>query len=137
MALVDRNHHDTFIEFGDWPRDRTCHDPIFEAPSSIEAVGPFTAFGSIFPVELVNAGFVVEGIGSIELPPTAADVAALVESSKLVPYGYRDRTLVDTNVRNTWEIDASYVSFGPGWYACLKEAAKNTQLEMGVGPDLE
>jgi hypothetical protein len=98
MALVGPNLYTTCDEFLN--ADCTFHDPIHGAVSSIKAVGSFAAFGSVSPG--ATCSIIVEGVGPIELPPTAADVAALVESSQLTPYGHGDQTLVDTNVRNTW-----------------------------------
>ena len=135
MALVDPRYYPT--TWDEFPtEDRMFHDPIYSAVSSIKAVGSFAAFGSISYGERVNAtcSLTVEGVGPIELPPTVSDVAALVQSSQLAPYGHGNQTLVDTNVRNTWEIDASRVSFSTGWYAFLREAVQKAQVEMGFGP---
>jgi hypothetical protein len=73
MALVGPSLYTTCDEFLN--ADRTFHDPIHGAVSSIKAVGSFAAFGSVSPG--ATCSIIVEGVGPFELPPTAADVAAL------------------------------------------------------------
>ncbi|KAK4221464.1 hypothetical protein QBC38DRAFT_126489, partial [Podospora fimiseda] len=61
-------------------------------------------------------GLVVDGIGEIKTPLTDEQVRQLIARSCQEPFGRGSETVVDTTIRNTWEIDASQFSFQePNW----------------------
>lgn len=54
-----------------------------------------------------NPGLEVEGVGQIELPLSHDSAPALIEVCNQAPFGKGSSTLVDKQVRDTWEVDAS------------------------------
>lgn len=51
----------------------------------------------------------VEGVGRCDFPLSAERIAALVEQAVPSPFGYRDRTVHDPAVRDSWEIAGARV----------------------------
>ncbi|KAF2122089.1 hypothetical protein BDV96DRAFT_682102 [Lophiotrema nucula] len=115
--------------------DRTVHNALYEALSDIKTPGSFATSGALFPVGLIDPELSVKGIGPIELPLSSEDAQKLVKASRLAPYGHGDQTIVNTDVRNTWETDASDVSFGKGWVECLDMATKKLKDGLGYAQD--
>jgi hypothetical protein len=52
-----------------------------------------------------NPGLYLNGYGSVGLPLATRDAKGITEICKQAPFGKGDETLVDTSVRNTWELD--------------------------------
>jgi len=61
-------------------------------------------------VDLASDDVSVNGFGAIKLPIQPAAAQKLSEIAVQAPYGQRTQTLVDTNVRDTFEIEADRVS---------------------------
>src|SRR5258708_1535521 len=53
----------------------------------------------------VDPGMKVEGLGTIKLPLKRTTAKELVASCQVAPYGKGTQTLVNKNVRNTFELD--------------------------------
>jgi 2OG-Fe(II) oxygenase superfamily len=67
-----------------------------------------------------NPGLTVEGIGAIGLPLTERDVHALISKCRQSPFGKGSETVVDTQVRNSFELNASQLSFrNSAWNASV------------------
>ena len=54
----------------------------------------------------------VEGVGPIALPLLPAQAKQLIKAATRAPFGRGADTVVDTNVRRTWQIEADRVSIG-------------------------
>ncbi|KAI9147509.1 DNA excision repair ERCC-3 [Paramyrothecium foliicola] len=81
----------------------------------LDAIEPVTATGSFAHHERPQGspvpGISVNGIGNVARPLRKVDAERLIAMSRQAPYGRGSETLVDTSVRNTWEIDAADWSF--------------------------
>ena len=75
----------------------------------LEFSGSF-AFHRVYP-EAPNPLLSIEGLGTVGLPLSDRDAKAIKERAEQAPFGMADRTVVDKNVRDTWEIDAKQVSW--------------------------
>lgn len=51
-------------------------------------------------------------VGGVGLPLSKRDAQAIINGSKQAPFGKGERTVVDTTVRDTWEIDGGEVCKG-------------------------
>jgi hypothetical protein len=71
--------------------------------NSIQEPGHFCAGGEL--VDFCLPGLVVDGVGSIGLPILDYQAKKLIKKCSLAPYGKGEKTVVDTNVRNTWQLD--------------------------------
>jgi hypothetical protein len=70
-----------------------------------------------------NPGLDVQGYGPVGLPLSASVARALIAVCEQAPFGQGERTLVDKEVRDTWQVDAEKV-FAQSWigpFAVLTE----------------
>ena len=71
--------------------------------------GDYCTHGSLcVPMPLLQ----VEGVGTISFPVPSVQAEALVATAQRAPYGKGARTLVDSGVRNCWQIDPKRVHPG-------------------------
>jgi len=58
----------------------------------------------------------ISGLGGIGLPLHEHEAKRIISCATLAPFGHGERTVVDKDVRDTWEIDPSRLSFThPQW----------------------
>lgn len=61
-------------------------------------------------------GVEVRGVGEISYPINEAQAKALINIARKAPFGKGSETILDTNVRSAWELDAADLKFnGAGW----------------------
>ena len=93
------------IEYG------TGHARLEALLRAVERPGDFCAHGRLFaPMPRLE----VEGAGMVSFPVPEAQARALIEAAERAPYGKGPETLVDTAVRDCWQIDAERVRLGGG-----------------------
>lgn len=80
-----------------------------ELLQSIDRPGDFFAHGRLLvPMPVLK----VDGVGLLSFPVPQGQVRALIEVAERAPYGKGTETLVDTSVRDCWQIDAARVRLG-------------------------
>ena len=101
--------------------------------NQVQRPGDFCTVGVC---EIFAPGLDVEGVGPISLPLLPAQAKQLVAVAKRAPFGRGQQTLVDTNVRRTWQIDANQVRIhGRGWNKTLAGIVERVAEGLGVaGP---
>lgn len=96
-----------------WEQLETCL-------GSIEDSGTFATSG-VFPTAPIPV-LSIEGIGIVGLPLSSRDAEAIVAVAAQAPFGHGERTVVDTNVRDTWELRPNQVQFlNPLWQNFIEE----------------
>ena len=76
---------------------------------SIDRPGDFFAHGRLLvPMPVLE----VDGVGVLSFPVPDVQIRELVEMAERAPYGKGTETLVDTSVRDCWQIDAARVHLG-------------------------
>jgi hypothetical protein len=96
----------------------------------IDRPGTFCTSGPLPPI---FPGLEVAGVGPVALPLENRQAAILKKRARQAPYGKGTRTLVDTNVRRVWEIDADQVVIAnPQWHDVLKHAVEAVQADLGL-----
>ena len=85
----------------------TINDPLFESLQTVKRPGNFYATGTqdIFLPQLE-----VAGVGRIALPLLPIQLERLITIAEQAPYGRGSETLIDTEVRRTWQIDGQQVT---------------------------
>ncbi|KAF8604764.1 hypothetical protein BDV93DRAFT_471225 [Ceratobasidium sp. AG-I] len=85
-----------------------------------------------------SPGLAVDGVGAIRLP-LATDGSDNTYAKRLInacvqaPFGQGERTAVDKEVRDTWQVDAAQVHFtNPAWAKYIDEAMKSVCVTLGV-----
>jgi predicted 2-oxoglutarate/Fe(II)-dependent dioxygenase YbiX len=92
--------------------------------------GDFYAMGR---AEIAPPNLTVQGLGMLSLPFQHCQLSALLARAELAPFGRGEQTLVDTAVRNTWQIDAGQLSFGGrNWAASLAAIVARAADGLGV-----
>ena len=77
--------------------------------ASINRPGDFCVHGRTFaPMPMVT----VEGLGLLSFPVADTQVQALIQAGDRAPYGKGAETLVDTGVRDSWQIDGGRIALG-------------------------
>jgi predicted 2-oxoglutarate/Fe(II)-dependent dioxygenase YbiX len=98
-------------------------------PGSFYATGTF----DLHPPRLE-----VEGIGAIALPLLASQAEQIIASAEQAPYGRGTETLIDTEVRRTWQLGAERVRIsGRAWQQGLAEVVDQAAAGLGVTAPVE
>lgn len=63
-------------------------------------------------------GLAVTGVGDVPLPIYEPQAKQLISQSEKAPYGKKEKTLRDTRVRDTWQIDGKQVQIQSSRIAC-------------------
>jgi predicted 2-oxoglutarate/Fe(II)-dependent dioxygenase YbiX len=97
--------------------------------STVRRPGDFFASGRI---ELLTPRLEVDGVGPIALPLLPMQAEQLVAAAERAPYGRGPDTLVDIQVRRTWQIAAEKVRIGGKHWAPMLDAILGRVAE-GLG----
>ena len=109
-------------------------DQLFNALQNVQRPGNFYATGrlEVFPPHLE-----VEGVGRIALPLLPLQAEQLVAVAEHAPYGRGQETIVDTQVRRTWQIDANRVTLGgKHWQKDLDAIVNRAVTGLGVSGEV-
>ena len=105
------------------------------ALSTVQRPGDFYASGTL---DMHPLGLDVAGIGPVALPLLPAQAEQLVAVAEQAPYGRGSDTLVDTDVRRTWQLDAARVHIsGRRWAEDLAQIVRNVAAGLGVAGRIE
>ena len=75
----------------------------------------------------------VDGVGELSFPVPVTQIDALIEAAERAPYGKGTRTLVDTAVRDCWQIDADRIRLGGrAWSATLQKVMDLVTAGLGL-----
>ncbi|KAK0553355.1 hypothetical protein OC844_006308 [Tilletia horrida] len=79
-------------------------------------------------------GLYIEGVGRVAVPVVDEDKAAkIMAACEQAPYGHGLKTVVDTAVRNSWQVDADKVRFeNPAWDKGIEQAATLIASKFGI-----
>ena len=93
-------------------------NPLLKILHNIEKQGSFCTSATMPACFL---GLEVKNIGSIGLPLSAIQAKELIAQCQQAPFGRGEKTVVDTNVRQVWELEPSQFSItNPQWQQQLK-----------------
>ncbi len=89
------------------------HERLEHLLRSVEQPGDYCVGGRLYtPMPRV----IVDGAGELSFPIPDAQIGALIAAAERAPYGKGTETLVDTAVRDCWQIDAARVRLaGHAW----------------------
>ena len=88
-------------------------EPLEEILAEVERPGDFYGFGSLLaPLPRLE----IDGVGTVAFPLSAAQAKELVRAAEQAPYGRGEETIVDTAVRNVWQVALGKIRLGgKGW----------------------
>ncbi|KAF7560174.1 hypothetical protein G7046_g3978 [Stylonectria norvegica] len=106
-------------------------EDLLDALNSIQTSGSFAFFGAL--KEPPPAGLSVQDVGDITMPLTESVARELITKAKQAPFGKGSDTIVDTAVRNTWELDAGQFTFqNPLWPSYIQALCARVAKELGI-----
>ncbi|KAF2670498.1 hypothetical protein BT63DRAFT_454687 [Microthyrium microscopicum] len=104
---------------------------LCELLDGVETAGSFAA--EYHTPTFVNPGLNIEGRGLIPLPLLPREAQAIINVSQQAPFGKGNETLVDTSVRNTWELNSNqFQCENPTWTAYITALVNKAGQELGV-----
>ena len=113
---------DIDIEYAD-------EEKLEELLQSVARPGGFCTHGRVFvPMPVLE----VEGVGVLSFPVPDSQVRLLVDAAERAPYGKGADTLVDTSVRDCWQIDAARIHLGGSVWADTLHGVLDT-VATGLG----
>ncbi|MFD7841736.1 2OG-Fe(II) oxygenase [Nocardia sp. NPDC059764] len=108
---------------------------IGELMGSVPPAGSFAACRTASAENLVIN---VDGVGPIRFPVTPVQAQELREVARPARYGLREQTLLDANVRDTWEVPQDRVTVDERrWRETLQPMLNMLRAELGLAPDCE
>ena len=128
------DEHDDDVSLSEYPTTLAIEQNhgLLQALNSIESTGNIGIFDHypLFP----NPGLTIEGDNLIPLPLKKDDAQIIKAVCRQAPFGHGDKTIVDTSIRNTWELDASRFDLkNPEWAAFFDEILQNSAAGLCLG----
>ncbi|CCV08428.1 conserved hypothetical protein [Mesorhizobium metallidurans STM 2683] len=103
---------------------------LLDCLRSVERPGDFCVGGLR---EIFLPAIDVEGVGRIAFPLPAAQAEQLVAMAEAAPHGRGEETVLDRDVRRTWQIDSGRTRIsGRHWETTLAELVKDAASGLGV-----
>jgi predicted 2-oxoglutarate/Fe(II)-dependent dioxygenase YbiX len=103
---------------------------LAEILSTVKRPGSFYAAGT---TEIFAPNLEVEGVGPIAFPLLPVQVEQLVAVAEQAPYGRGEETLVNPDVRRTWQINADQIRIkGRRWSETLESIVDRAAEGLGV-----
>ncbi|GAB4813872.1 hypothetical protein N2152v2_000918 [Parachlorella kessleri] len=116
-------------------------DPAYrhKLRQALDSVGPAGDYAVSGTLESIFPGLEVEGVGPVGLPLTAVHAEAIKVCCEPAPYGKGEETKLDKAVRDTWQLDASKVTFcnTTEWASLLAGAVEKCCKGLGVSAALQ
>ena len=103
---------------------------LFDTLRSVERPGDFCVGGIR---EIIMPTIDVDGVGRIAFPILSVQAERLVAIAEAAPHGRGEETVVDREVRRTWQVDSAKVRIGGRhWDQTLTGLVANIALGLGV-----
>ena len=110
---------------------------LCEALDDIKVSATFACSKAIKMTAVEPLDIEVNGVGPVKLPLSEEQAKQLIVQSRQAPFGRGCDTIVDTSIRNTWELDPSLFTIRNirKWDAVIRVLVRNVKKELGVqGP---
>ncbi len=124
---------------------QTMSNPKKKRPSSsttveglAEAIGRAarsTKFCVAGCLSVVDPHIEIEELGAVRLPVKGSKAKELIARCQAAPYGKGTQTLVDKQVRNTYELDPREFRVSNAWSATVTEAMRPVAEQLGLPTD--
>jgi hypothetical protein len=110
---------------------RSLHARLLDALGTVDRPGTFCTSGDL---PLVMPGLEVDGLGTVRLPLGKTQARQLIKLCHQAPYGKGTETLVDTDVRQVWELDPEQFQLtNPKWDELLMDVTDRVRDALGLG----
>jgi hypothetical protein len=103
---------------------------VYHALESIEFVGDFATFDQYASHRIRSIK--VKDVGDVLLPLQEAQARQMIEKARLAPFGKGTETIVDTSVRNTWELSPDQFELGSEFNDQLDLIRAKVRVDLGI-----
>ena len=111
--------------------EKPYYQSIIDTLNSVEKPGIYAAGGEIF-MPLPAISLIGEPDTILGLPLCESQAKRLIELASRAPFGKGEKTVVDTSVRCTWQLDpAQFTIHNTRWGRILKKLLAKVRLELG------
>ena len=108
---------------------------LLQCLKKINCTGSFATSGAFSAA--ANPGLNIEGFGAVGLPILSRDAQSIIETCHPAPFGKGSETVVDTNVRKTWELNPDKFRLeNPAWEKSLHEMLIRVKEDLGLQGDV-
>jgi len=106
------------------------YETLIHSLAKVDRPGDVCVAGDL---PLTMPGLVVDGLGILRLPLGETQAHELIACCRQAPYGKGTKTLVDTNVRSVWELDAGQFQISnPDWDRLIDLIIGKMQQKLGL-----
>ncbi len=103
---------------------------ILDLLNEIEGNGSFATSGAD---TIIIPGLHIQGFGEVSIPLLPSQAKEIIQLAHKAPFGMGSKTIIDTNVRSAWEIDATQISFlNKDWFGFLTKITKKVKEGLGI-----
>jgi hypothetical protein len=108
---------------------------ILSTLSQLKSSGSYMAAGSR---DFILPGLAIMGADELSFPLKPIQIQDLIKIAHKAPFGKGSQTVLDSNVRSAWEIDADQIKFNnPKWQTFLEGILAETKAALGIeGQDI-
>ena len=110
------------------------HDMLSNILRGVEHDGDFFARGALAGAPPLMT---IEGVGELAYPLLPIQAEALRSCATRAPYGSGEETLVDEQVRRSWQIEPGRVTLEPAWAERLEALTGEATRGLGVTGEVE
>ncbi|TKW52228.1 hypothetical protein CTA1_12806 [Colletotrichum tanaceti] len=109
----------------------TFADDLLHELDGIETKGSFASFRAL--KQVVDPELFVQDVGPIVMPLPENQIRQMIGMAAQAPFGKGSETLVDTTVRNTWELDPEHFALrSPRWESNLQTICAIVAHDLGI-----
>lgn len=113
-----------------WTDRKSFEADLCSTLDNIKFSGSFSTFHTARNLE---PGLSIRDVGPIKLPLEEAQIRSMIAVARQAPFGKGSETVVDTSVRNTWELDPSqFELLSPSWSQVLDRLKRDVAEDMGI-----
>jgi hypothetical protein len=106
------------------------HDELLDILDESVSQGRFYATGRL---PMLDFELEIKDFGSVPLPVTAENAEQIIRKCQRAPYGLGSKTLVDTSVRNVWELGPrKFKIHSAAWQKQLAVMVKDVGQQLGL-----
>ncbi|KAK1965675.1 2OG-Fe(II) oxygenase superfamily protein [Colletotrichum sublineola] len=103
---------------------------LLEALDNVKTQGSFASF---HPLKRVDPELFVHDVGPIGLPLQEPQIRQVIDKAIQAPFGKGSKTIIDTTVRNTWELDPKQFELrSPRWGSDLQRICAIVASDVGI-----
>ena len=108
----------------------STHTRLAEILQAIDRTGNYCCSGRI---DAPPPRMHVSSVGQVAFPVLSAQIRQLIHAAERAPYGRGTETIVDTSVRNCWQISAADVELGgTRWFLTLDSIEESVADGLGI-----